>query len=109
MHWPANAAPVPVQEANSANARWPTVSRSVTRRPLVATWAQVWPPSWVANSSGPNAQPSSPLRNRTWLTPVAPSAGPVSGAGTPVQVFPVSSVRASEVQYDVAQKPGTPA
>ncbi len=92
-----------MQEANSANARPPTVSRSVTRSPSVATWAQVCPPSCVAYSCGPNAQPSAPLRNRIWLTPVAPSAGPVSGAGTPVQVFPASSVRATEVQYCVAQ------
>ena len=109
MHWAANAAPVPVQEANSANARLPTVSRAVTRRPFVTTWVQVWPPSCVANSPGPNAHPSDRLRNRTWLTPVAPSAGPVTGAGTPVQVFPASSVRAIEVQYCVAQCPGVPA
>ena len=75
----------------------------------MSTRVQVWPPSWVANSSGPNAQPSAAFRNLIWLTPVAPSGAPVSGAGTPAQVFPASSVRATEVQYWVAQWPGVPA
>ena len=98
----AKAAPLPVQDANSANTRSPTVSRSVTRIPSVPTWVQVWPPLWVAHSPGPNAHPSLVLRKRIWLTPVAPSGGPVTGAGTPLQVFPASSVRATEVQYCVA-------
>ena len=46
------------------------------------------------------------LRNLIWLTPVAPSGPPVTGAGTPVQVPPPLSVRAIEVQYWVAQWPG---
>ena len=33
--------PSPVQDANSPKARPPTVARSVTRRPLVPTWAQL--------------------------------------------------------------------
>ena len=33
VHWAANACPPPAQEANSANTRLPTVSRSVTRSP----------------------------------------------------------------------------
>ena len=33
VHRAANAWPPPVQEANSANTRLPTVSRSVTRNP----------------------------------------------------------------------------
>ena len=102
VHCAANADPAPEHDANSPNARSPTVSTSVTRSPLVATCFQVCPPSWVANSSGPNAHPSFPLRNRIWLTPVAPSGGPVSGAGTPIQVFPALSVRATEVQNWVA-------
>jgi len=109
VHPAANAAPVPVQAANRANARSPTVSRSVTRSPFVTTWDQVRPPSWVANSCGPYAHPSDRSRNRTWLTPVAPSAGPVTGAGDPAQVLPASPVRAIEVQYCVAQWPGVPA
>src|SRR5580692_1958230 len=38
VHWAANAGPLPVHEANTANARSPTVSRSVTRSPPVFTW-----------------------------------------------------------------------
>jgi hypothetical protein len=49
------------------------------------------------------------LRNRIWLTPVALSPAPVSGAGTPVQLSPASSVRATDVQNSVAQCPGVPA
>ncbi len=109
MHWPANAGPVPEHDANNANARLPTVSRSVTRSPWVSIRVQCSPPSWVANRSGPNAHPSLRLRNLIWPTPVAPSGGPASGAGTPVQDFPASSVRATEVQYWVAQWPGVPA
>ena len=99
----------PVQDANSPNARSPTVSTSVTRSPSVATWAQVLAAVVVAYSSGPNAHPSAPFRNRIWLTPAAPSGGPASGAGTPLQVFPASSVRATEVQYcggAIARRPG---
>src|SRR5579862_927086 len=109
VHPLANAAPPPVQVAKTANAQSPTVSRAVTRCPWVSTGAQVCPPSWVAHSCGPNAHPSSRLRNRIWLTPVAPSAAPVSGAGTPVQLFPALSVRATDVQNSVAQCPGVPA
>src|ERR1700722_1303651 len=109
MHRAANAGPVPVQDANSANARLPTVSRSVTRSPFVTTWVQVCPPAWLPCTCGPNAHPSRLSRNRTWPTPAAPSAGPVTGAGTPLQVFPASSVRAPEVQSSVAQFPGVPA
>ena len=46
------------------------------------------------------------MRNLIWLSPVAPSAGPAIGAGTPVQVRPASLVRATEVQNWVAQWPG---
>ena len=80
--------PPPVHDAHSANTRLPTVSRSVTRSPWVSTGAQVLPPVWVTHSSGPNAHPSFRLRNLIWLTPVAPSGAPVSGAGTPAQVLP---------------------
>ena len=103
VHPAANACPLPVHEANSAKARLPTVSRSVTRSPSVSTCVQVCPPVWVTHSSGPNAHPSFRLRNLTWLTPVVPSGAPVSGAGTPAQVRPALPVRASEVQYGVAQ------
>ena len=106
VHPAANACPLPVHEANSAKARLPAVSRSVTRSPWVSTCVQVCPPVWVTHSSGPNAHPSFRLRNLTWLTPVAPSGAPVSGAGTPAQVRPALSVRAIEVQYGVAQWPG---
>lgn len=92
-----------MQDANRPNARLPTVSTCVTRSPPVPTRVQLRPPSWVAYSSGPNAHPSASFRNRIWLTPVAPSGAPVSGAGTPLQVFPPSSVRATDVQYLVAQ------
>ena len=109
VQWAPNACPLPVQDANSANARLPTVSRSVTRSPWVSTCVQVCPPVSVAHSSGPNAQPSVRLRNLTWLTPVAPSGAPVIGACTPAQVRPALSVRAIEVQYWVAQWPGVPA
>src|SRR5579862_8945341 len=109
VHPLAKAAPSPVQVAKTANAQSPTVSRAVTRCPWVSTGAQTCPPSWVAHSSGPNAHPSSRLRNRIWLTPVAPSAAPVSGAGTPVQLSPASSVRATDVQNSVAQCPAVPA
>ena len=109
VHPLANAAPRPVQVAKTANTQSPTVSRSVTRCPWVSTCAQTCPPSWVAHSSGPNAHPSSRLRNRIWLTPVAPSAAPVSGAGTPAQLSPASSVRATDVQNSVAHCPGVPA
>src|SRR5271154_2321095 len=98
VHWAANADPLPGHEANTANARSPTVSRSVTRSPSVFTWVQVWPRSWVANSCGPNAHPSMPLRNLIPPPPVAPLGAPASGAGTPNQVFPALSVRATEVQ-----------
>ena len=106
VHPAANACPLPVHDANSANTWLPTVSRSVTRSPLVLTCVQVCPPVWVTHSSGPNAHPSCKLRNLIWLTPVAPSGPPVTGAGTPVQVPPPLSVRAIEVQYWVAQWPG---
>ena len=74
------------------------------------TAVQCWPPSCVAYSWGPNAQPSSVLRNRIWLTPDAPSGAPAAGAGTPYQLRPALSVRATDVQYWVAHRwPGTPA
>ena len=109
VHPAANACPLPVHDANSANARLPTVSRPVTRSPWVLTCVQVRPPVWVTHSSGPNAQPSVRFRNLIWLTPVAPSGAPANGAGTPAQVRPALSVRATEVQYWVAQRPGVPA
>ena len=109
VHWAANACPLPVHDANSANTRLPTASRSVTRRPSVLTCVQLRPPVWVTHSSGPNAHPSVRLRNLIWLTPVAPAGAPVSGAGTPVQVWPALSVRATEVQYGVAHWPWVPA
>ena len=61
---------------------------------------------WVENSSGPYAHPSFRSRNLIWLSPVAPSAAPAIGAGTPVQVRPALSVRATEVQNWVAHWPG---
>ena len=77
-----------------ANARSPTVSRSVTRSPSVSTWR----PGLPAVVGREQLRPERPavvarLRNLIWLTPVAPSAGPASGAGTPGQVCPASSVR----------------
>ena len=98
-----------MHDAHSAYTRLPAVSRSVTRSPSVSTGVQVLPPVWVTNRPGPNAHPSVRSRNLIWPTPVAPSGAPVSGAGTPDQVLPASSVRATEVQYCVAQWPGVPA
>ena len=78
----------PVQLANSANARLPAVSRSVTRSPAVRSSFQCAPPVWVTQSPGPKAQPSRRLRKRSWLTPVPPDGAPVSGALTPYQELP---------------------
>src|SRR5262249_24842581 len=72
----AKFGPVPVHRAQTAKARPSTVSRLVTRMPCIATFAQDRPPSWVAYNCGPNAQPLTPSRNRSWLTPVAPSGAP---------------------------------
>jgi hypothetical protein len=52
-YWP----PLPVQPANSAKARAPAVSRSVTRSPAGLWSVQCAPPSVVAHSDGPYAQP----------------------------------------------------
>src|ERR1019366_7186613 len=97
--------------AHTANARSPRASNAVTRIPPVLTCVQVWPPSWVANNSGPNAQPSSVSRKRIWLTPADPSGAPVTGARTPYQVAPPLSVRAIDVQscLMMGQWPGVPA
>ncbi len=46
------------------------------------------------------------MRNLIWLSPEAPSGAPAIGAGTPVQVLPASSVRATDVQNWEAQWPG---
>ena len=108
VHCAAKLDPVPEQEPKMAKARSPTVSRSVTRSPPVFTGFQVPPPSWVENSSGPKAQPLVVLRNRIWPTPVGPAGRRPFGAGPPDQVCPASSVRATEVQYEVAHCPGTP-
>src|SRR5215467_2258544 len=89
-----------------------TVSRPVTRIPWAGICAQVCPPSWVAYSCGPNAQPLTPSRERIWLTPVPPFGGPVTGAGTPCQAVPASLVAATEVQMSGLggpQCPGVPA
>src|SRR5690348_6373619 len=89
-----------------------TVSRPVTRIPCVGIRAQCCPPSWVAYNCGPNAQALTPSRERIWPAPVAPFGAPVTGAGTPCQVEPPSSVAATEVQsYALGgpQCPGVPA
>src|ERR1700690_332741 len=109
-HPAAKPDPVPVQSwPSTANASLPTVSRLSTRSEPVEIFAQDWPPSWVAHSSGPKAHPLSRSRNRIWPTPADPSGGPVSGACTPYQDAPVLSVRATDVQYCVAQSPAVPA
>ena len=73
VHWPppgeaeysaedvqsaAKSGPSPEHRAQTANTRWPAVSSAVTRRPFVLIRVQDWPPSWVAHSCGPKAQPS---------------------------------------------------
>ena len=66
----------------------------------------------MAYNCGPNAQALTPFRDRIWLTPVPPSGAPVTGAGTPCQVEPPSSVAATEVQTSGLggpQCPGVPA
>src|SRR6516165_2525689 len=88
------------------------VSRSITRMPWVSILVQCWPLSWVAYSCGPNAQPSTPLRDRTPLTPRAPSGGPVTGAGMPCHVPPPLRVTAMDVQMSglgPVHCPGVPA
>src|SRR6266567_1403980 len=87
-HWAAKSALLPVQPAKSAKARSPAVSRLVTRRPYVDSWAQCAPPSCVTQSSGPNAQPLRASRKRSLLTPADPAGPPVTGALTPYQVWP---------------------
>src|SRR5690348_14753066 len=107
----AKSAPVPAQRAQIANATPLTVSRPVTRIPWVGIRCQVRPLSWVAYNCGPNAHPWTPSSDLTWLTPVPPSGGPVTGAGMPCQIWPASSVRASEVQMlgsGGPQWPGVP-
>src|SRR5262249_21120692 len=102
----------PEQVAHRANARLPAASKSVTLLPLVFTWVQFCPALCVAHSSGPNAQPLTPSRNRSPLTPVAPTGPVVAGAGSPRQVLPVSPVRAIDVQMlgsGLAHVPGIPA
>ena len=68
-----------------------------TARPPVLTLCQCSPPSSVAHSSGPNAQPYVAFRNRRPGDAVAPRAAGV-GAGRPCQVWPPSWVRAIDVQ-----------
>ena len=92
------AADVPGQVANSAYARSPAASRSVTRCPDVSTACQWFPASCVAHSSGPNAHPFTPSRNRIPLTPFAPLGAPATGACSPCQVLPPSDVHATDVQ-----------
>ena len=102
-----------VQSPNNAKARPLAVSRSVTAEPPVFTECQCSPPSSVAQSSGPNAQPYFALRNRSPVTPVAAIGPPTAGAGSPCQVRPPSSVRATDVQIlefcCAPQWPGVPA
>src|ERR1700733_12969621 len=86
------------QVPNSAQARPLTVSRSVTAALPVGTRDQDSPPSSVAHRSGPNAQPCSSSANRMPLTPGAFSGPSATGAGRPLQVWPPSCVRATEVQ-----------
>jgi hypothetical protein len=108
----AHAPPVPVHRAQTANTRRPAVSSASTRSPPVLTWLQAWPPSWVAHRPGPNAHPSVPSRNRSWLTPADPSGAPVTGALTPCQLRPPSPVPASDVQmsgFGPLHWPGVPA
>src|ERR1700730_9974674 len=64
VQWAAKPEPVPVHRAHTAQTRSPRASSAVTRSPPVLIFAQVWPPSCVANNSGPNAQPLSGFRNR---------------------------------------------
>ena len=54
----AKSGPPPEHCAHTANTRWPAVSSAVTRSPWVSIRVQDWPPSWVAHSCGPKAQPS---------------------------------------------------
>ncbi len=54
----AKSAPVPEHCAQTAKTRWPAASSAVTRRPWVSICVQLRPLSWVAQSCGPNAQPS---------------------------------------------------
>src|SRR5262249_56180028 len=69
-------------------------------------------PGWWSSTWGRSAQRWPPSRNRSWLTPVAPSGAPASGADTPYQVWPPSSVAAMEVQmlgWGGPHWPGVPA
>src|SRR5580693_2094629 len=71
---------------------------------------QSLPLSCVTHSSGPNAHPLTPSRNRMPLTPSGPAGAPVTGACSPCQVWPVSLVHATEVQMlPLKQVPGLPA
>src|SRR5215472_8307143 len=94
----AKPAPVPAHCAQTENTCWPLASRAVTRQPWVGICVHVCPPSWVAHSCGPKAQPSLRFRNRIWLTPVAPSGPWVGGAWTGRQVAPALSVRHATMQ-----------
>jgi len=105
----AKSGPVPVQRAHTANTCCPRVSSAVTRRPPVGIWVHVWPPSWVAHSCGPNAQPSLSVRNRTWLTPVAPAGPWVGGGVTARHAAPPASVRWSTTQPGAAGRSHRPA
>ena len=54
----AKSGPVPEHCAHTAKTRWPAASSAVTRSPWVLIRVQCSPPSWVAHSCGPKAQPS---------------------------------------------------
>ncbi len=105
----AKPGPVPVQRAQTANTRWPLASSAVTRQPPVWIRVHVLPASWVAHSCGPNAQPSLRVRNRIWLTPVAPSGPWVGGGMTLRHAAPAVSVRRRTMQAGAAARSHCPA
>src|SRR5215471_7614963 len=116
LEWTANSvqreakpAPVPAQCAQTENTCWPLASRAVTRQLWVGICVHVCPPSWVAHSCGPKAQPSLRFRNRIWLTPVAPSGPWAGGAWMGRQVAPALSVRCKAMQAGAVARSHRPA
>ena len=81
----------------------PAASRLITGPPRVATGCQLVPPSWVAQTCGPNSHPSLALANRTREMPLGLGVSTSAGTGTECHVAPPSRVRASAVHTSVPQ------
>src|SRR5215469_9106750 len=92
----SEALPDPPVGPTSANAVPEAASRLRTDPGRLATWRHVVPPSWVAHTSGPKAQPLFASANRSVCTPwvgtieLIRKVRTVAGASTERQVRPPS-------------------